>query len=90
MQAFISSQRAIFSHFSGKCICEHNTAGDNCEKCAPGWYGYALAGTEDDCQKCPCPNDGECVELLNNEVVCINCQEGYTGRSFLVLKCNWS
>ncbi len=64
----------------GECICEDNTAGDNCERCNVGYYGYALAGTPNDCQQCPCPNGGECVELLNKDVVCINCREGFTGK----------
>ena len=65
---------------SGRCICQHNTVGDNCERCEPGYYGYALGGRPEDCQRCPCPGGGECVELLNGEVSCINCQEGYTGK----------
>ncbi len=63
----------------GRCLCQHNTVGKNCEQCAPGFYGYALAGTPEDCKRCPCPDGGDCVELMNGDVVCINCREGYTG-----------
>ena len=66
--------------YPGKCICQHNTVGDSCDRCAPGYYGYALAGTPTDCTPCPCPDAGECVELLNGDVACINCQQGYTGK----------
>lgn len=69
---------------SGKCNCIHHTMGENCESCLNGYYGDALKGTPTDCKKCPCPNDGPCVEIYNhqsnsNEVVCLNCPEGTRG-----------
>ena len=65
---------------SGRCICQHNTVGASCERCAPGYYGYALAGTPNDCKPCPCPDGGQCVQLINGDVACVGCKEGYTGQ----------
>ncbi|ESP04836.1 hypothetical protein LOTGIDRAFT_211656 [Lottia gigantea] len=64
---------------TGKCICQHNTMGANCERCNNGFYGDARGGSSDDCQACPCPGGGACIQAANKEVVCTDCQDGYGG-----------
>lgn len=67
--------------FSGFCICKHNTTGSNCELCAKGFYGNAIAGTPDDCKPCPCPKDSGCIQLMDGSIVCTDCPEGYAGKN---------
>uniref|UniRef100_A0A2A4JWY1 Laminin subunit gamma-1 n=1 Tax=Heliothis virescens TaxID=7102 RepID=A0A2A4JWY1_HELVI len=64
---------------TGFCICKHNTTGSNCELCAKGFYGNAIAGTPDDCKPCPCPKDSGCIQLMDGSIVCTDCPEGYAG-----------
>merc|ERR1719187_1879386 len=67
-----------------------NTGGDNCEMCADGFFGNAVAGTPDDCQMCPCPyvedgaggyRTGMCYELEGHpeSPICSECPTGRIG-----------
>lgn len=42
--------------------CRHNTAGDQCEQCAPGYQGNATLGTAYDCQEIEQPDQHGCSE----------------------------
>lgn len=66
---------------TGKCDCQDNTDGHNCEQCAKGFYGNALVGSPSDCQPCPCPNGGACLEIPGNaeSPICTECPDGRTG-----------
>ncbi|KAM7127014.1 laminin subunit alpha-3 isoform 1-T1 [Molossus nigricans] len=64
---------------SGICLnCQHNTAGEHCERCQEGYYGNAIQGS---CSVCPCPHSNSfatgCV-VTGRSVQCF-CKPGYTG-----------
>ncbi|XP_053314949.1 laminin subunit alpha-2 isoform X2 [Spea bombifrons] len=66
--------------------CKHNTAGDHCESCAPGFYG-TVRGSPDDCQPCACPlpipsNNFSpmCIMQGINDYRCTACPVGYEGQ----------
>ncbi|NXD29929.1 PGBM protein, partial [Spelaeornis formosus] len=73
---------------SGACSgCLHNTAGDFCDQCAPGFYGDATAGTPEDCQPCACPLpfpenqfSRTCESLGGSGYRCTACEPGYAGQ----------
>lgn len=67
-----------------KCVdCLHNTMGEHCDKCRPGFYGDASLKTPTACKPCPCPTiraSGNFAstcrqEIDTGEIIC-NCQEG--------------
>lgn len=79
--------------FLGECFCGHNTVGDSCERCAPGFYGNPIRGTVEDCKPCACPllneenNFSPSCQLdyfsgsedVEETYVCTQCPKGYTG-----------
>ncbi|XP_039768050.1 basement membrane-specific heparan sulfate proteoglycan core protein isoform X3 [Ornithorhynchus anatinus] len=73
---------------TGTCLdCMHNTAGNFCELCAPGFYGDASMGTPEDCQPCACPLthpenmfSQTCESLESKGYRCSACAPGYIGQ----------
>ncbi|NP_001034154.1 laminin subunit alpha-4 precursor [Danio rerio] len=62
---------------TGKCLnCWGDTAGDNCERCAPGFYGDAISAK--DCQECQCNKCGT-ASCDDRSGVC-HCKPGVTGQ----------
>uniref|UniRef100_A0A9J8AU69 Laminin subunit alpha 4 n=1 Tax=Cyprinus carpio carpio TaxID=630221 RepID=A0A9J8AU69_CYPCA len=63
------------NNVTGQCLnCWGNTTGDNCERCAPGFYGDAISAK--DCRECDCPEEncdihtGECLPEASNITEC--------------------
>nr|XP_054604109.1 laminin subunit alpha-2 isoform X1 [Nothobranchius furzeri] len=72
---------------TGHCLnCSHNTMGQHCDTCLPGYYGNATRGSPEDCQPCACPlsipsnNFSPTCRLgEQGEVLCDQCRPGYAG-----------
>ncbi|XP_061099693.1 laminin subunit alpha-4 [Conger conger] len=75
---------------TGHCLkCWDNTAGANCEKCAPGFYGDAISAKN--CRECRCNKCGtmSCDDRTGvchckpgvTGPLCDQCEEGYSGFS---------
>lgn len=66
--------------------CQPNAIGSRCDRCHSGYYAVAQQGTTAvQCIICPCPlrGDGQpsnCKLDVNQEVVCLDCRYGYSGR----------
>lgn len=76
---------------SGRCSpCLHNTVGDQCQFCAPGYYGNASnpdRDPEDVCTRCRCPLGAPsnnfsptCVSTGADSYYCDRCPVGYEGQ----------
>ncbi|KAI7799330.1 Laminin [Triplophysa rosa] len=76
------------NNVTGRCLnCWANTAGDNCERCAPGFYGDAISAK--DCGECQCNKCGtaSCDDRTGvchckpgvTGYLCDRCEEGYSG-----------
>nr|XP_025742630.1 laminin subunit alpha-3-like [Callorhinus ursinus] len=64
---------------SGICInCQHNTAGEHCERCREGHYGNAIQGS---CSVCLCPHSNSFATgcVVNGGNMRCFCKPGYTG-----------
>ena len=75
--------------------CQHNTFGDSCEICLPGYYGNPIHGTSNDCKPCKCPLevrsnnfsptctqatiDYDKYSIAPEEYRCDSCPRGYEG-----------
>ncbi|PAV75919.1 hypothetical protein WR25_01227 [Diploscapter pachys] len=71
---------------TGVCLdCEHDTYGDFCEFCKPGFIGDAREGGANACTKCACPlvensfSDTCVAANYGRGYVCNACKPGYTG-----------
>uniref|UniRef100_A0A1I7VMW8 Laminin alpha 1 chain n=1 Tax=Loa loa TaxID=7209 RepID=A0A1I7VMW8_LOALO len=66
--------------------CEHNTYGDYCERCKPGYQGDALVGGANACTKCACPLPDNsfsdtCLAVgYGRGYMCDACKPGYIGQ----------
>uniref|UniRef100_A0AC34QSC3 Laminin subunit alpha-2 n=1 Tax=Panagrolaimus sp. JU765 TaxID=591449 RepID=A0AC34QSC3_9BILA len=65
--------------------CQHNTMGDFCEICKPGYHGDAKEGSIDSCVKCACPlatnsfSDTCIAAETGRGYACDACKPGYSG-----------
>ncbi|KAL5516796.1 hypothetical protein EMCRGX_G002211 [Ephydatia muelleri] len=66
-----------------QCQCLNNTAGDNCERCLPGYYRDDPSNLEQPCKACQCSADGsqsiQCDPSPSSSTRQCPCRLGYTG-----------
>lgn len=67
------------------CICQHNTAGPNCEICLPLYnnkpWAAGTVSSASECEACECNNHAESCEFdaSQGKGVCINCTDNTVG-----------
>ena len=65
--------------------CQHNTMGDFCDICKPGYHGDAKEGSPDSCVRCACPLSTNsfsdtCIPAdTGRGYICDACKPGYAG-----------
>ncbi|KAF4024914.1 hypothetical protein G4228_016858 [Cervus hanglu yarkandensis] len=66
-------------HIGDSCQnCQHNTAGEHCERCKEGYYWNTIHGS---CSVCPCPHSDSFATgcVVTGENIKCSCKPGYTG-----------
>lgn len=72
----------------GQCdTCQHNTMGEQCQTCKPGYFGNATVGVPDACQACQCNQHGDCdsvtgacsCDAVTQGPTCEQCVPGFYG-----------
>uniref|UniRef100_A0A3B4BCE3 Laminin, alpha 5 n=1 Tax=Periophthalmus magnuspinnatus TaxID=409849 RepID=A0A3B4BCE3_9GOBI len=72
-RAGILSPEASCDHLSGQCRCKDNVVGRQCDRCAPGFYGYP------NCRPCDCNDAGTEEDVCNSFTGQCLCKENVQG-----------
>ncbi|KAM9785727.1 laminin subunit beta-1 [Neosynchiropus ocellatus] len=60
----------------GQCRCKPNVMGRNCDRCAPGTFGFGVQG----CTACDCHSEGSLSHQCDPVTGQCQCRQGATGR----------
>ncbi|XP_053572558.1 laminin subunit beta-1 [Bombina bombina] len=70
------SLSSVCDPHGGKCQCRPNVIGRNCDRCAPGTYGFGPSG----CKPCECDENGSSHSFCHPETGQCPCIHGAYGR----------